>query len=100
MPTAQIDDVVVQALVAVGALHRRALVARARGDEAPCRDLADRYRAMATSLDFEGRTSGPRRWRDRGGSRCRPPESLEALPALSVRIGARCTGSPASASDQ
>jgi hypothetical protein len=49
MPTAQIDDVVVQALVRVGALHLRALVARARGDEATYRDFAQRYRAMAKS---------------------------------------------------
>ena len=36
-------------------LHRlRALLARARGDEAVYRDYRDRYRAMATSLGFEG----------------------------------------------
>jgi adenylate cyclase len=38
----------------LGALRLRALVARARGDEATYRDFADRYRAMATSLGFEG----------------------------------------------
>jgi adenylate cyclase len=32
----------------------RALLARAHGDEAAYRGLADRYRAMATSLGFEG----------------------------------------------
>jgi hypothetical protein len=32
----------------------RALLARARGDEAAYRDYRDHYRAMATSLGFEG----------------------------------------------
>ena len=32
----------------------RALLARARGDEAAHRDCRDRYRALATSLGFEG----------------------------------------------
>jgi hypothetical protein len=35
-------------------LRLRALLARARGDDAPHRDLAIRYRAMAESLGFEG----------------------------------------------
>jgi adenylate cyclase len=35
-------------------LRLRALLARARGDEAGYRELRDRYRAMATSLGFEG----------------------------------------------
>jgi len=35
-------------------LRLRALLARAQGDEVSYRDLADRYRAMATSLGFEG----------------------------------------------
>jgi adenylate cyclase len=35
-------------------LRLRALLARARGDEASYRDYRDRYRAMATSLAFEG----------------------------------------------
>jgi hypothetical protein len=35
-------------------LRLRALLARARGDEAAYRDLAERYRAMAESLGFEG----------------------------------------------
>ena len=35
-------------------LRLRALLARARGDDAAYRDFADRYSAMATSLDFEG----------------------------------------------
>jgi hypothetical protein len=34
-------------------LRLRALLARARGDEAGYRDYRDRYRAMATSLGFE-----------------------------------------------
>jgi class 3 adenylate cyclase len=35
-------------------LRLRALLTRARGDEAAYRDCRDRYRAMATSLGFEG----------------------------------------------
>ena len=35
-------------------LRSRALLARAHGDEAAYRDYRDRYRAMATSLGFEG----------------------------------------------
>jgi class 3 adenylate cyclase len=35
-------------------MRLRALLARARGDEAAYRDYRDRYRAMATELDFEG----------------------------------------------
>ena len=35
-------------------LRLRALLARARGDEAAYRDFRDRYRDMATSLGFEG----------------------------------------------
>ena len=35
-------------------LRLRALLARARGDDVAYRDLADRYRAMAESLGFEG----------------------------------------------
>jgi class 3 adenylate cyclase len=35
-------------------LRSRALVARARGDDAGYRDLRDRYRTMATALGFEG----------------------------------------------
>ena len=35
-------------------LRLRALLSRARGDEATYRDLATRYRAMAESLGFEG----------------------------------------------
>jgi hypothetical protein len=35
-------------------LRLRALLARARGDEAGYRDYRDRYRAMAKSLGFEG----------------------------------------------
>jgi adenylate cyclase len=35
-------------------LRLRALVARARGEEAAYNDLRDRYRAVATSLGFEG----------------------------------------------
>jgi hypothetical protein len=35
-------------------LRLRALLAHAHGDEAGYRDYRDRYRAMATSLGFEG----------------------------------------------
>ena len=35
-------------------LRMRALLARAQGDDAAYRDYRDRYRAMATSLGFEG----------------------------------------------
>ena len=35
-------------------LRLRALLARAHGDEATYRDYRDRYRALATSLGFEG----------------------------------------------
>ncbi|MEB3982016.1 AAA family ATPase [Mycobacterium sp. 663a-19] len=35
-------------------LRLRALLARARGDDAPYRDLRNRYRAMAAELGFEG----------------------------------------------
>jgi ATP/maltotriose-dependent transcriptional regulator MalT len=35
-------------------LRLRTLLARARGDDVAYRDLADRYRAMAESLGFEG----------------------------------------------
>jgi adenylate cyclase len=39
---------------ALAVLRLRALLARARGDEAAYRDYRDHYRAMATSLGFEG----------------------------------------------
>ena len=35
-------------------LRLRALLARARGDEAEYRQFADRYRAMAVDLDYQG----------------------------------------------
>ena len=35
-------------------LRLRALLARARGDEAGYRDYRDRYRKLATELGFEG----------------------------------------------
>ena len=35
-------------------LRMRALLARAHGDDTSYRDYRDRYRAMATSLGFEG----------------------------------------------
>ncbi|MGO9152098.1 hypothetical protein [Mycobacterium sp.] len=42
------------ALNEVAVLRLRAPLARAHGDEAAYRDYRDRYRAMATSLGFEG----------------------------------------------
>ena len=39
---------------AIWLLRLRALLAQARGDDATYRDYRDRYRAMATSLGFEG----------------------------------------------
>src|SRR6478672_9264465 len=53
-------------------LRIRALLARARGDEATYRDYRDRYRAMATSLGFERHKGGPRRCRDGGNLRACP----------------------------
>ena len=41
----------------ISLLRLRALLALARGDETAYRDLRDRYRAMATSLGFEGHTA-------------------------------------------
>jgi adenylate cyclase len=38
----------------VALLRLRALLARARGDDASYLDFAERYRAMATSFGFEG----------------------------------------------
>ena len=38
----------------ISLLRMRTLLARARGDDAAYRDYRDRYRAMATSLGFEG----------------------------------------------
>jgi adenylate cyclase len=38
----------------ISLLRLRALLARARGDEAAYRDFRDRYRATATALGFEG----------------------------------------------
>jgi adenylate cyclase len=43
-----------QVLHEIWLLRLRALLARAEGDEASYRDYRDRYRAMATSLGFEG----------------------------------------------
>jgi hypothetical protein len=42
------------AIRAVTLLRLRALLARARGDDTGYRDFRDHYRAMATSLGFEG----------------------------------------------
>jgi hypothetical protein len=45
---------VIPAAREITVLRSRALVARARADESTYRDYRDRYRAMATSLGFEG----------------------------------------------
>jgi hypothetical protein len=51
----------VEGFCATSPLHGRAApLARARGDEAAYRDLANRYRAMAQSLGFEDKTA----WRN------------------------------------
>jgi hypothetical protein len=42
------------AMLEITLLRLRALLAHARGDDAAYRDLANRYRAMAQSLGFEG----------------------------------------------
>ncbi len=42
------------AMLDITLLRLRALLARARGDDVGYRNLADRYRAMAESLGFEG----------------------------------------------
>ena len=49
---AQADDGL--AIREIWLLRLRALLARAHGDDAAYRDYRDRYRAMATSLGFEG----------------------------------------------
>ena len=49
---AQADDGLV--IREIWLLRLRALLARAHGDEAGYRDYRDRYRAMATSLGFDG----------------------------------------------
>jgi hypothetical protein len=51
LAAAPIDDLVVRD---VTLLRLRALLAQARGDEAPYRDYRDRYRAMANEFGFEG----------------------------------------------
>ena len=47
-------------------LRLRALLAQTRGDKTSYRDYRDRYRAMATSLGFEGHMRGLRRCHDGG----------------------------------
>ena len=42
------------AILEITLLRLRALLARARGDDAAYRDLLSRYRAMAEQLGFEG----------------------------------------------
>jgi adenylate cyclase len=52
LATARTDDELV--IREVTLLWLWALLARARGDEDAYRDYRDRYRAMATSLGYEG----------------------------------------------
>jgi hypothetical protein len=52
LAAAQVDEGLV--IRDVWLLCLRALLARAHGDDASYRDYRDRYRAMATSLGFEG----------------------------------------------
>ena len=47
-------DCDVEACLEVTLLELRALLARANDDDVGYRELADRYRTMATSLGFEG----------------------------------------------
>ena len=51
---ANLRDDQASAIREITLLRLRALLARARGDEAAYRDLVSRYRAMAESLGFEG----------------------------------------------
>ena len=52
LATAPLDEGLV--IREIWLLRLRALLAQAHGDEAGYRDYRDRYRAMATSLGFEG----------------------------------------------
>jgi adenylate cyclase len=51
---AKIDVSPELAIAEITLLRLRTLLAQAHGDEAAYRDYRDRYRAMATSLGFEG----------------------------------------------
>ena len=51
---ANLRDDPASAILEITLLRLRALLARARGDDAAYRDLVSRYRAMAESLGFEG----------------------------------------------
>jgi hypothetical protein len=52
LATAPLDEGLV--ICEIRLLRMRALLAKAHGDETAYRDYRDRYRAMATSLGFEG----------------------------------------------
>jgi hypothetical protein len=52
LATAPLDEGLV--ICEIWLLRMRALLAKAHGDETAYRDYRDRYRAMATSLGFEG----------------------------------------------
>ena len=50
-------------------LRLRALLSKARGDQAAYQELTQRYRDMATSLGFEGHIAWPRRCHESGQTR-------------------------------
>ena len=60
-------------------LRLRALLAQAREDDTGYCDYRDRYRAMATSLGFEGHMPGPRRCHDGGWVAARASRSRGCL---------------------
>jgi hypothetical protein len=62
-------------------LRLRALVARARGDEVGYRDLAQRHRAMATSLGFEGHMAMAEAMTPSKGAEIASPPGRSAIPA-------------------
>jgi hypothetical protein len=65
-------------------LQLRALLSKVHRDDSAYRDCRDRYRAMATSLGFEGLSGGPRRCHDCGASQelncCLPPKCPDLPP--------------------
>jgi adenylate cyclase len=62
-------------------LRLRALLARARGDEAGYRDLAHRHRALATSLGFEGHMAMAEAMTTSAGAEVASPPGTSAMPA-------------------
>ena len=66
-------------------LRLRALLAEADGDKIDYREYRDRYRALATSLGFEGRCDGPRLCPN--GS---DPQNADARQFVAIRSGEIC----------